>query len=211
MNEIEELDLVLRLLRKYKLPISPILEFSINEKKEAFLPSIDEEQRPAESPPVATNENNAEAGSDATNIILTREIIESARTPNGGYTKSQLAAIGVEWPPAEDWIEKKIGSSVTSSQLEEFRLIRYISGTKKASRKRGYLSVAGNQDDAARMKSILDAIGHFKVPATPFDIARAVSRSVWGEVVKAETVDSYLKLMPEIEYVPWGKYKLRDL
>ena len=35
---------------------------------------------------------------DNTKIILTKEIVKSARTTNGGLTKHQLEAIGIEWP-----------------------------------------------------------------------------------------------------------------
>lgn len=33
----------------------------------------------------------------------TKEEIEAARTPQGGYTKAQLAAWGVPWPPPKGW------------------------------------------------------------------------------------------------------------
>jgi len=29
--------------------------------------------------------------------------IEAAKTPNGGWTKAQLAEWGVEWPPRKGW------------------------------------------------------------------------------------------------------------
>lgn len=48
-------------------------------------------------------------------------------------------------------------------------------------------------------------------PATPRDIARTISRSAWGyDVVHEDTVDSYLKRLPEVEYVQWGKYLLKS-
>ena len=34
MTPIEELDLLLTLIRKYDLPLSPILEYAVTEKKE---------------------------------------------------------------------------------------------------------------------------------------------------------------------------------
>ncbi len=34
---------------------------------------------------------------------ITREMIESARTPAGGWTRQQLAAWGVKWPPCKGW------------------------------------------------------------------------------------------------------------
>lgn len=36
MKPHEELDLILKLIKKYELPLSPILEYAINEKKEEF-------------------------------------------------------------------------------------------------------------------------------------------------------------------------------
>jgi hypothetical protein len=34
---------------------------------------------------------------------ITEKDIESKRTANGGFTKKQLAAWGVPWPPPRDW------------------------------------------------------------------------------------------------------------
>lgn len=31
------------------------------------------------------------------------EEIEAARSPNGGYSRAQLAAWGVSWPPPKGW------------------------------------------------------------------------------------------------------------
>ncbi len=35
--------------------------------------------------------------------MITLAIIESARTPAGGWTKAQLAEWGVPWPPPKGW------------------------------------------------------------------------------------------------------------
>jgi hypothetical protein len=37
--------------------------------------------------------------------MVTRQEIEDARTPGGGYTQKQLAAWGVPWPPPKGWKE----------------------------------------------------------------------------------------------------------
>lgn len=34
---------------------------------------------------------------------VTREEIEAAKTPAGGWTREQLAAWGVSWPPPKGW------------------------------------------------------------------------------------------------------------
>ena len=153
--------------------------------------------------------------SDVENVVLTRELIEAARTPNGGFTKSQLAAIGIEWPAPTDWIEETVGMKITKSQLERFNQIEYIAKPKKMSffsrRERTYRDVAYDAQERRRMEAVLDALRHFEKPATPRDIARTVSRSAWGGVIIEESVDTILKRMPEVEYVPWGKYKLKDV
>lgn len=78
----------------------------------------------------------AQTNNEEANIKLTRDLIEAARTPNGGFTKSQLAAVGVEWPPAPDWIEQKEGMMITKSQLEQFNKIQYIATNKVSKKKR---------------------------------------------------------------------------
>ena len=133
MRTIDELDLILTLLRKHELPISPILEYAINEKKEELEENSDEVLSHLYETDVTKEQTNIEAGQE---IILTRELIEAARTPNGGFTKSQLAAVGVEWPPAPDWIEQKEGMLITKSQLEQFNKIQYVATNKVTKRKR---------------------------------------------------------------------------
>ena len=150
---------------------------------------------------------------DAT-VELTKDIIEAARTPNGGFTKSQLAAIGVGWPPPEDWIEEKVGTMITPSQLADFNRIEYVAKPSESSYKlmgsKTYKDVASSLDDRRKMEAILQAMTHFYTPATPYDIARTISRTAWGGIVREETVDTFLKLLPEVEYIKWGKYILKS-
>ena len=61
-----------------------------------------------------------------TKIILTKEIIKSARTANGGLTKHQLEAIGVAWPPTKGAVDKKIGTEITQEQLQQFMTVKYV-------------------------------------------------------------------------------------
>ena len=147
-------------------------------------------------------------------IELTKDIIESARTPNGGFTKSQLAAIGIDWPPSRDWIEEVVGTKITPTQLEAFNHIEYVNPSSEIYKVKGsktYKDVASSLADRKKMEAILQAMTHFYTPATPHDIARTISRSAWGgEVVREETVDTFLKLLPEVEYIKWGKYILKS-
>ena len=147
-------------------------------------------------------------------IKLTRDIIEAARTPNGGFTKSQLAAIGIEWPPDQDWISKKVGAMITPSQLEAFNHIEYVAKKSADSRQekkaKTYKDVSFNSEERRKMEAILQAMTHFMVSATPRDITRAISRTTWGGLIKEESVDTLLKRMPEVEYIQWGKYILKS-
>ena len=68
---------------------------------------------------------------DNTKIILTKEIIKSARTANGGLTKHQLEAIGVAWPPTKGAIDKKIGTEITKEQLQQFMMVKYVEKKRK--------------------------------------------------------------------------------
>ena len=68
---------------------------------------------------------------DDTTVILTREHIKSAKTANGGLTKHQLDAIGIEWPPKKGSINSKIGTEITREQLEQFLTVKYVKKGKK--------------------------------------------------------------------------------
>lgn len=149
-------------------------------------------------------------------IKLTREIIEAARTPNGGFTKSQLAAIGVDWPPLQGWIEEKIGMMITESQLERFNHIDYVikhyKSTAPSKGNNTYASVARDWREKNRMRAILRALLYFEVPATPRDVARAISRSAWGgKAIYTDEVEAILKRLPEVECVQGGRYLLKRI
>ena len=68
---------------------------------------------------------------DDTTVILTREHIKSAKTANGGLTKHQLDAIGIEWPPKKGSINSKIGTEIKREQLEQFLTVKYMKKWKK--------------------------------------------------------------------------------
>ena len=67
MTPIEELDLLLTLIRKYDLPLSPILEYAVTEKKEensSNMPVEEEENDDCST----TSESIEETGSSIINI-----------------------------------------------------------------------------------------------------------------------------------------------
>lgn len=170
-------------------------------------------------PTVYTFKDNKEeiesTNKEEASIILTKEIIESARTPNGGFTKSQLAAIGIAWPPPQDWIEKTVGAWITPTQLEAFRFIKYVKEPSQVASNlvtQTYNDVAYNPQDKRRMEAILQAMTNFLSPVTPNVVASTIDPVVWGkhDRVSVDTVDSILKRLPEVEYVKWGKYILKS-
>lgn len=219
MSPREELDLILKLIRKYNLPLSPILEYAVNEKKEEYpeedVISVISDYKDEIAIETLYKQEYV-ANEESATIELTHELIETARTPNGGFTKSQLAVLGVSWPAPSDWIEEKVGTFITPKQLEDFNHIEYVvnkplkklsissKGTKT------YKDIASDYRDKKRMEAVLAALEHFDVPATLRDVARTVSRSAWGGTIKEDSVDSMLKRLPEVEYIPWGKYILKS-
>ena len=219
MTPLEELDQILILIKKYGLPLSPILEYAIGEKKEEFAEDTKEDNLQCvfdEADFVASlHEPEPSSNSDEGEIMLTEELIEAARTPNGGFTKSQLAAIGVAWPPPPDWKEDRIGMKVSKQQFEDFNHIEYVVKPPKSSvlskGSRTYKDVANNPEEKRRMEAVIKALEHFIVPATPRDITRTISRSLWGSgSIKEDYVDTILKRLPEVEYVKCGTYILKS-
>lgn len=54
--------------------------------------------------------------------LVTKELIEKAKTDKGGWKASQLKVIGVQWPPQKGWKEKVIKEMIVlnDNQLKEF-------------------------------------------------------------------------------------------
>ncbi|ABM40171.1 hypothetical protein [Polaromonas naphthalenivorans] len=51
---------------------------------------------------------------------LTREILMQYRRPKGMWTRAQLQALGVSWPPKHGWIKEVIGKELTEQQFDQF-------------------------------------------------------------------------------------------
>lgn len=98
---------------------------------------------------------------------------------------------------------------LTSSQME-VNLVNVGRASFQELREEVPYTIVTNPKYEERTKAILRALSFFREPATPKNIAGMVSRSAWGGYVNEESVDSLLKMMPEVEYVKWGKYKLRE-
>ena len=50
-------------------------------------------------------------------IILTEALLESLRTPNGGYDRRTLSLLGIGWPPYKKWKKKLVDTKIDSNLL----------------------------------------------------------------------------------------------
>lgn len=48
-----------------------------------------------------------------TDFTITAEWIEKFKTPRGAWTRSQIEAVGVDWPPIHGWLRRIIGREIT--------------------------------------------------------------------------------------------------
>jgi hypothetical protein len=81
--------------------------------------------------PSSPDGRNIEGGSDFT-PITTRAAIEAVRTPRGGWTKRQLEAWGVPWPPTRGWKRKLIRLSEKSDTCLQFLPLTGTAGIRGA-------------------------------------------------------------------------------
>jgi hypothetical protein len=57
-------------------------------------------------------------------IAVTAELIEAGRSERGGWSKAQLALLGVVWPPPAGWKRVVIGRSIPQADAERFVQLR---------------------------------------------------------------------------------------
>lgn len=55
-------------------------------------------------------------------MVITPEWIHKHKTKRGGWTRKQLAAIGVMWPPRQGWISRVSGAKISDQQRMEFEM-----------------------------------------------------------------------------------------
>jgi len=52
---------------------------------------------------------------------ITKEWLRAHKTPNGGWTKAQLAAIGFRWEDKSvGWVDRLVGKEITDQQAQAF-------------------------------------------------------------------------------------------
>ena len=53
-------------------------------------------------------------------MLITKQYLDEHKTSKGGYTRAQLHAIEVDWPPVKGWKKEVIGQQLTAEQAEAF-------------------------------------------------------------------------------------------
>ena len=65
---------------------------------------------------------------------VTKQWVTKHRTTAGSWTKSQIEAIGVDWPPSKGWISRVAGTEITQEQKDTFMLKLSAKGAKDRSK-----------------------------------------------------------------------------
>ena len=53
-------------------------------------------------------------------MIVTKKWIYDYQSCNGGWTKSQLQALGIDWPPYKGWIQDVDGKQISAAKRKQF-------------------------------------------------------------------------------------------
>ena len=53
-------------------------------------------------------------------VQLNQTLIDGAASKNGGYSRRQLAAVGVQWPPEKGWKKTLVGKKVPVKAFHVF-------------------------------------------------------------------------------------------
>ena len=51
-------------------------------------------------------------------FTINKELLALAATAKGGYTQTQLEALGVTWPPPKGWKRAAIGRKISRSSFD---------------------------------------------------------------------------------------------
>ena len=62
-------------------------------------------------------------------MIITHQLIESGMSDMGGWSRNQLALIGVPWPPKRGWKSRIVGNDISDSSAARFVAMRKTKST----------------------------------------------------------------------------------
>jgi hypothetical protein len=63
-------------------------------------------------------------------VLVTREYIMKHRTKRGAWTRVQILALGIEWPPQQGWIDEVCGQTLSPESAIEFETGKEIAAKK---------------------------------------------------------------------------------
>ena len=66
-------------------------------------------------------------------MIVTRDYILANTTNNGAWTKSQIEALGMTWPPITGWIDRACGIELSPEQRRIFERAEHAGINMKVS------------------------------------------------------------------------------
>jgi hypothetical protein len=61
---------------------------------------------------------------EAEQIVVTAELLAAGRSERGGWSKAQLAILGVAWPPTTGWKAVVVGLRLPRAEAERFVSLR---------------------------------------------------------------------------------------
>jgi len=64
-------------------------------------------------------------------MILTRRYIMAHRTDKGAWTRPQIEALGLIWPPRKGWIDSVVGREISSENQIRFESRQGIKAYRK--------------------------------------------------------------------------------
>ena len=234
MTNRQELELILTLIKKYHLPISPILEYAIKEKMEEY--PEEKESIEEEIPQPQTHKVDEKASSD-NKLTLTDDLeiedvyldsrgkviktIPSSLNASKEETSTEDSRRGKAWTEEEErlikfyflrgkdysTIAELIGRTeiAIKARLAKLGLIDYTYGQKNEVT----IDITKSPMYFERKQGILRALRFLRLPATLRDIARTISRTTWGGTIKEEDVKRIISTLPEVTTIE-GRYVLRD-
>lgn len=64
-------------------------------------------------------------------VVLTHELIESGKSNVGGWTRKQIEALGVTWPPKAGWKAALVGTEMAKEDFDAFVALKNTSKAMK--------------------------------------------------------------------------------
>lgn len=74
-----------------------------------------------------------------TTMKITRKYIMQHRTEKGAWTRPQIEALGIDWPPTKGWIDRVIGKELSDDKRKAFEAKVPVKEQRREMRSMGLL------------------------------------------------------------------------